>query len=372
MAVLVVIAAAALVVWVATNGARARRSSPPAVEEARVDVLVDALYRDGVKVGYQSAFSRQILTENQRVQLYIKRRNKVLASVLAFAVILGAVPAAGSVGALPGQAEWAGGVATWHWLVLLLGVAVSAVVLAFVIMPRDYARFFTSRGEQAATAAAAETDIENAVSSRLSSHLEVTKAYLARMTNERYAAGVEQGRRMALDASAKSGQDSREAVQARISSAANAAYVQGRSDGAAEARNQAGAQLSEAYRRGVSDGERSILVGLEGRLRAERASAYEAGFRAGVLEGRASSAQTAQAAQAASGRPARPRTRAESLKLLDLVEGSSLADVEKRYKELRAAVHPDAIRSKRLPPAMVAFAEEHFKLVGEAYDILRR
>mgnify|MGYP001041853888 FL=1 len=366
MTILVSLAALTLAVWAITKAANSNRHTTRAGEEARVDVLIDALYRDGVKVGYQSALTRQVVTEGHRVRLYVRRRNQVMLAVLAAGAAAAAFPVAGALGVLPGQAEWAAAVPVWQWLALVLGVAVVAVMAVLLLMPRDYARFFTTPRAHAAALDAAEGDIETAVNSRLSSHLETTKAYLTRMTNERYAAGVEQGRRQALSAGSGRAVDDAD-LQARVSSAANAAYVQGRRDGVKEAQSLRNQQLSDAYRRGVSDGERLLVGGLEGRLRAERELGYQSGYRAGVQEGRAN------AAQAATGKAAvRPRSRSEALKLLDLVEGSSQSDIEKRYRELRASVHPDAIRSKKLPRAMVEFAEEHFKLIGEAYDILRR
>ncbi len=374
MAVLVGLAAILLVAWLVTRGSRTGSPSAPLSEEGRVDLLVEALYRDGVKWGYQSAWSRQIVTEGQRVRLFVKRRNQMMLASLAGAAIVVAVPVAGAFGVLPGQSNWAPGVLAWQWLVLALGVMIIYVWLVLALMPRDYAKFFATPKAQAARMTDAEDDIDQTVRSRLSRQQELTKTYLARVTNERYAAGLEQGRREALQQHERAARATQDAnLQARVSSAANAAYVQGRRDGAGEARTQVGQLVSEAYRRGVGDGERSLLGGMEGRLRAERQSAYQAGYRAGVLEGRNSGAQAAQAAAAGSaGRAARPRTRAEALQLLELSEGSSASDVDKRYRELRAAVHPDAIRSKKLPRVVVEFAEERFKLVGEAYDILRR
>lgn len=162
-------------------------------------------------------------------------------------------------------------------------------------------------------------------------------------------------------------------VQTRISSAANAAYVQGRADGAVEARAEVSQLTAGAYSRGVSDGERAAMARIEARIRAEREAAYRAGHRQGLLEGQARAARVSpQAARAPTTAHARPRTRAEALRVLELTESATQAEVESRYRELRAAVHPDAIRSKRLPSSLVKYAEEQFKLVGEAYDVLRR
>lgn len=132
----------------------------------------------------------------------------------------------------------------------------------------------------------------------------------------------------------------------------------------------ASAALNEAYRRGLADGERAVRAGLEAQRAAEQRAANQAGYRAGAA------ATTVGAAGVAGGggRPAsgRPTSRAEALAILGLPGDATAAAVEERYRELRAAGHPDAVRSKRLPAAVVAFAEEHFKLVGEAYDLLRR
>lgn len=373
MTVLFGLAALVFLAWLVTRGSRTGGKSAPPVEEARVDLLVEALYRDGVKWGYQRAWERQIDAESRRVTLYVRRRERVLLASLGGAVVLVAIPVAGALDLLPGQSGWAAGFLAWHWLVLALGVVVICALLALALMPRDYARFFTAPSARSWTTDA-EDDVEQAVRSRLSRQQELTRAYLAKMAEGRFVAGFEKGRREALAEHARTARDAQDAgVQARVSSAANAAYVQGRRDGVGEAQAQVNGLVSEAYRRGVSDGERSLLGGLEGRLRSERQSAYQAGYRAGVLAGQRSGSQTAHtSATQSAGRAVRPRTRAEALRLLELSEGCSTSDVENRYRELRAAVHPDAIRSKKLPRVMVEFAEEQFKLIGEAYDILRR
>ncbi len=95
----------------------------------------------------------------------------------------------------------------------------------------------------------------------------------------------------------------------------------------------------------------------------EDRAAYQAGYRAGAA---------AAAADAGARNVGRPTTRAEALAILGLPADAGRAAIEERYRELRASGHPDAVRSKKLPAAVVAFAEEHFKLVGEAYDLLTR
>lgn len=85
-----------------------------------------------------------------------------------------------------------------------------------------------------------------------------------------------------------------------------------------------------------------------------------------------STATTADMANAIRALTARPRTRQEALAVLELPETASLAEVEQRFRELRASLHPDAFRARKLPTVMVRFAEEQFKVVGEAYDLLKR
>lgn len=96
---------------------------------------------------------------------------------------------------------------------------------------------------------------------------------------------------------------------------------------------------------------------------------------AGFMDGYAAGKAEGSAANAASGGTrfgrARPRSRGHALAILNLPTGASTTEMERRFKELRFTIHPDAVRAKRLPK-VVEFAEEHFKLIGEAHDILRQ
>ena len=214
-----------------------------------------------------------------------------------------------------------------------------------------------------------DSEIESLIRQEAAGRLEAMKAYLSALAKEQYAEGLRQGQ----------SQDTA-GIQTRISSAANAAYVQGRADGAVEARAEVSQLTTQAYLRGVNDGERTAVSKLEGRIRAEREAAYRSGYRVGLTEGRAAAARGAAPGQASgagagpgpSHTAARPRTRADALAIFELSEGASQEQIRQRYRELQTALHPDGLRGRKSPKSLVAFAEEQFKLVGEAYTILQR
>ncbi len=353
MGLLVAVVAAVLVVWLVVRGSEARRDTQAVRDLPQTDLLVEALYRDGVRLGYRHAWVHQAEAERRRVTSFVRRRERVLVATLGGGALLAGVALAGAVGALPAQSGWAAGLPSWPWLLLAVACAGLGLWLAVTLAPRDYPGFSAAPDTVATHIAAAAAELDEVAKSHSVRRTELTRAYLTKLIDDRFAAGLQQGRRESTRLFNEAD------VQTRVSSAANAAYVQGRADGASEAQQLA----SEAYGRGMADGHRTALGASEERLRAERQAAYQSGYRAGRTEAQAR------------GQPpgsARPRTVAEAMTVLDVREGASKLEIEQRYRELRAAVHPDAMRSKKMPRAMVRLAEEQFKLIGEAYDILKK
>lgn len=352
MGLLVWVAVAVIVVWLLVRGSQARRDAQEVRDLPQADLLIEALYRDGVRLGYKHAWAHQAEAERQRVAAFVRRRERVVVSVLVGGCTLVGAALMGAVGVLPGQSEWAPVVRTWHWLGLAAACAGLGVWLVKALVPRDYARYSAAPESVATHMAAASQELEEVAKVHAERQAELARSYLTKLIDDRFTAGLEQGRRDA--ARLFNGAD----VQTRVSSAANAAYVQGRADGANEAQKLA----AEAYGRGLAEGQRTALAGAEERIRVERQASYQAGLRAGRTE--------SQGQRQPSGGQARPRTVAEALLVLEIQEGASRVQIEQRYRELRAAVHPDAMRSKKMPRAMVKLAEEQFKLIGEAYDII--
>ncbi len=371
MAVLLVLGLLLAVAWFVTRDPRGRRATQPPPEPEQLGRLLEALYRDGVVLGYKRAWAHQVESEQGRVRTFVRRRTTTMLLACASGALVAALPLLAAVEVLPNQGAWLPDLPRWAWLLLALGAFGAFAGLGAALLPRDYRRYFSNPAVNAPELARLESEVRDAVAARLSEQLTAARAYVAAVSQERFEAGARQGRE---EARRGLGQGlSAAEVQARVSSAANAAYVQGRTDGRTEAQTEASRLVSEAYARGTQEGERAALARLEARLRTERQAGYQAGFRAGQAQASAGAARTTRPAGAtATHTYARPRTRAEALRILELAEGVSQADIEKRYRELRAAVHPDAIRSKKLPSALVAFAEEQFKLLGEAYDLLRR
>ncbi len=52
--------------------------------------------------------------------------------------------------------------------------------------------------------------------------------------------------------------------------------------------------------------------------------------------------------------------------------GDSLVEVKKKYRKLAMKHHPDRIQSKGLPPEFAAAAEEKFKEIQHAYDMVEK
>lgn len=352
MGLLVWVAVAVIVVWLLARGNQARRAAKEVRDLPQADLLIESLYRDGVRLGYRHAWAHQAEAEQRRVAVFVRRRERAIVGVLVGGCALVGAALAGAAGMLPGQSGWAASVEPWHWLVLAAACAGLGVWLFRAMAPRDYARFSAAPDSVAAHVSAVSDELEEVVKTSSARQTELARAYLTKLIDERFTAGLEQGRRDATRLF--NGAD----VQTRVSSAANAAYVQGRSDGVGEAQRLA----SEAYGRGVTDGQRTVMASVEERIRVERQASYQAGLRAGRTE--------SQGQRQPVGGQARPRTVAEALLVLEMQEGASRVQIEQRYRELRAAVHPDAMRSKKMPRAMVKLAEEQFKLIGEAYDII--
>lgn len=368
MALLLTIGTLLLFVWLV---ARAIRPDSLAVEgtDEHGHELVEALYRDGVKLGYKRAWDHQLAVEEKRVAAYVRRRSAVMGGAAAGGVALASVPMGAALGVLPNQATWLPAWPQWQWLLLAALTVTAGYALGLLLMPRDYRRFAGSRRPTAPEFARLDSEIEQLMEQQAAGRLEAMKSYLSALSNQRYSEGLRQGQ----------SQDSA-GIQTKISSAANAAYVQGRADGATEARAEVSQLTTQAYLRGVNDGERTALSKLEGRIRAEREAAYQSGYRVGLTEGRAAAAREAGASQTSrsgsGSRPnpagARPRTRADALAIFELTENASQEQIRQRYRELQTALHPDGLRGRKSPKSLVAFAEEQFKLVGEAYTILQR
>lgn len=367
MALVLLVMVVALFGWLLWRAGRGPLTSakPSQLDDQRGHKLVEALFRNGVELGYKRAWSHQAEAELTRVQAFTRRRTNTMVSSTVAAAVSAALPLGAALNILPQQSAWLPALAQWQWLLLALAAALFFVGLGAALIPRDYRRYSATRLATDIDVARLTRELNELIDAEAAEQLNAMKSYLTALSNERFADG--QRHSQAHDPAS---------IQTRISSAANAAYVQGRNDGATEAHAQVGQLTTEAYLRGVNDGERTATTKLEGRIRAEREAAYQSGYRVGLSEGRAAAAKaaaqatTTTASQAA--RAPRPRTRAEALAILDLTEGAQAADIERRYRELRTAVHPDRIRSQKMPRALVVFAEEQFKLVGEAYDILQR
>lgn len=367
MALLLLIGVMGLFGWLIYRASRNPNVKASAqLDDQRGHKLVEALFRHGVELGYKRAWAHQAEAELARVQAFTRRRTNTMVSASVAAGVSAALPLAAALNILPQQTSWLPALAQWQWLLLALAAVLFFMGLGAVLIPRDYRRYSATRLSTDLDVERLTRELNELIDAEAAQQLNAMKSYMTAMSNERFAEGQKHGQ--ANDPAA---------IQTRISSAANAAYVQGRADGAVEARAQVSQLTTEAYLRGMNDGERTATTKLEGRIRAEREAAYQSGYRVGLSEGRASAPKSGQTQRSgetgstAGTKAPRPRTRVEALAVLDLAEGAAPADIEKRYRELRTAVHPDRIRSQKMPRALVVFAEEQFKLVGEAYDILK-
>lgn len=354
MWVLLLLGGVALAVWLGARG-RGTGRAVPSVEDQRGHELVEALYRQGVKLGFRGAWQLQVRAEEARVKAFVRRRLLVMTMAAGMGALLAALPLLAALGwVVPGRLPH---LSQWQWLLLALGAWSACVALGVVVMPRDYRRFAAPPGNVRADRQWADVQEYLLAQADASASLDAMKAYLAAYGEERFAAGLGQGQSQGSAG-----------LQTRISSAANAAYVQGKADGAVEARAQVSRLSAEAYMRGVGDGERTALAKLEGRIRAEREAAYRSGYNVGVSEARAAT----KPSSGAEGSVARPRSRADALAILELTEPAEPEAVRRRFRELQAALHPDAMRGRKAPQAVIRYMEEQFKLVGEAYAILEK
>ena len=351
-----------LFIWLVARTVRPQNAAPK-LDDARGHQLVEALYRDGVKLGYKRAWDHQLAAEDRRVAAFVRRRTRTVLVSMGSGAVIAALPLGAALGAWPNQGAWLPALPQWQWLLLAALVLVFHAGLAYLLAPRDYRKFSGTPQATRAEFGRLNDEIESLLGVDAAANLSAMKSYVSALAESRFADGVRHGR----------SQDTAGA-QTRISSAANAAYVQGRNDGATEARGQVSQLTTEAYLRGVGDGERTAVTKLEGRISSEREAAYQSGYRVGVSEGRAASTRAAHANSGPRPAPAaaRPRTRAEALANFELSESVSAEEISRRYRELQTALHPDVLKGRKATRVMIKFAEEQFKLVGEAYEILQR
>lgn len=123
--------------------------------------------------------------------------------------------------------------------------------------------------------------------------------------------------------------------------------------------------VREAYKRGVADGARSAMESVQRRGQEATTRAFRQGYEAGV-------AARNEAPRSGQRTVAAPRNRSEALAFLELPANATAAEIRERIQLLRRTVHPDALRGKGFPEALVEYGQEHFKLVGVAKEILER
>jgi len=346
--------------WLVSRAVRTA-GQRPRLDEQLGHELVETLFRDGVRLGYRRAWVHQLVAEEQRVRAFVRRRTLTTLAAASGGLLTAALPLGAALGVLPHQSAWLPAWPQWQWLLLALLVGALCLGIGVLLMPRDYKRFSGSRQATQVELGRLNEEISGLVGTEAAENLNAMKAFVAALAKDQFAAGVKHAE----------GQGTA-GMQTRISSAANAAYVQGRSDGAVEARAEVSQLTTEAYLRGVGDGERTALSKLEARIRAEREAAYQSGYKVGLSEGRTAAARAAQAGPAPSGPTSvRPRTRSDALAIFELSAGALPDDIRKRYRELQTALHPDGLKGRKAPTVLVRFAEEQFKLVGEAYAILQ-
>lgn len=61
-----------------------------------------------------------------------------------------------------------------------------------------------------------------------------------------------------------------------------------------------------------------------------------------------------------------------SYDMLGASREESLADVKKKYRKLAMEYHPDRVQARGVPPELAAAAEERFKEIQQAYDVIER
>lgn len=361
MALFLLLGILILLLWLVARALRRGNDAPP-LDDARGHQLVEALYRDGVRLGYKRAWAHQLVNEEHRVRAFVRRRTLTLTSAAVGGAVVTSLPLGAALNALPNQTAWLPAWPQWLWLLLAVFTFAASLGLGALFTPRDYRRYSGSPQATRAELSRLEAELSGLLGTEAAHNLNAMKAYVSALAKDQFAAGVKHAE----------GQGTA-GMQTRISSAANAAYVQGRTDGAEEARAEISQLTTQAYLRGVGDGERTAGTKLEARIRSEREAAYQSGYRVGLSEGRAAAARSSQPRnQPAGPATARPRTRADALAIFELSTGAAPDEISRRYRELQTALHPDGLKGRKAPKVLVKFAEEQFKLVGEAYAILQR
>lgn len=346
-----------------------------------MEALLHAVHKEGVTLGYSRAWTHQLEAEENRVMRFLKARADVAVLHTFVAVVLASAPMAVAFGKLPMLRGLAPNLLEWQWTWVALGVFVAYRSLAIAIdSPRKYLKFQAASGELGPEFDRLAKEMSGAITS---SQVQRLLEAQVRMRNE-YTRAQEAGRAAGLtEGAASAAAASKEALaaakaegaataekryQARLKEGLAESYSKGVTAGRAEASKETRALLGDAYARGRYDAEQEFLVVLRQRMQTERDDAYDAGFGDGYRKGRSEGGQTPR--QQGNNFATRPRTRAQALALLELSEGATAHDVARQYRTLRAAIHPDVVRSKGLHPILIKYAEEHFKLLGEAHDIV--
>ena len=68
--------------------------------------------------------------------------------------------------------------------------------------------------------------------------------------------------------------------------------------------------------------------------------------------------------------PARSSDISNAYRILGCVKGDSLLKVKKSYRRLAMEHHPDRVLAKGMPEELVAVAEDRFKEIQEAYEVV--
>lgn len=383
-----------------------RRNNPKSRTQT-VDEVLESLHSEGVTLGYTRAWEHQLELEKVRVKRYFKARASMAFLHTAIGVLLALLPLTAATGALPLLSNAAPNVVEWQWVAIALITFIGYRFLALAIaLPRDYMKFLSSSAELEPQFERLATDVKHAVATQQVEQLLEAQVRLRNEVAAQYEAGEEKGRREGLEAGREAGlAEARESAAASLAEAVAAAerrgriegveaaeeyykpgleeewrkgYEKGAEAGRAATRLEAQSLLSDAYSKGRLDGETDALAGLHQRLRTERAAGYQLGYsdghtegyHEGLDEGRRQGKASSPRSRSTFAFATSPTTRVEALELLQLTANASETQIDEQFRKLRAAIHPDIVRGRKLPPIMVKYAEEHFKLLGEAYDLL--
>lgn len=385
--IIVIIVIFVLLAMIAQAGKRGANQVPGfSSKDARgpirnMEALLNAIHTEGVTLGYTRAWAHQLEAEESRVKRFLKARADAAFLHTSIAALLASAPMAVVFGGLPILKGLAPNLPDWQWTWVAFGVFVAYRSLALAIAsPRKYLQFQAASGKLEPEFERLAKEMQGAITSGQVQRLLEAQV---RMRNE-YSRAEEAGREAGVaEGTAKASAAAAEAVAAaRVETAMEVekyfeeklkenqqrSYAMGVAAGRSEATKETRALLGEAYARGRYDAEQEFLAVLKQRMQAERDDAYDAGFDDGYRKGRADGGQAPS--QQGNHFATRPRTRAQALALLELSEGATAQDVARQYRTLRAAIHPDVVRSKGLHPILIKYAEEHFKLLGEAHDIV--